>query len=364
MDSLVAIGCDGTNVNTGTKNGIIKRIEDSIERPLHWFICMLHANELPLRHLFSSLDGKTSGPRCFTGPIGKQLQNCETKVVVSFTPIAALLVTTIDKNDLSTDQKYLHEMHQAVSSGMLSEDLAKRSPGSLNHARWLTTANRILRLYVSVENPCENLKTLVKFVMTVYIPMWFQIKTNPYVHSGAIHLFQTAKLMEKQVVPVQKIVLPVLQRNAYFAHPENILLCMISDSRPYVRELAWRKIKKCRAVAKDSPTRTRTFKIPELVVDCSDYINLIQWQCVQVTEPPITMKLSDSELDSFIADKTMFQCEKYPLHTQSVERAIKVVSDVSSHVCGQESRDGFIHARLASRERISTFESKKYYLLS
>jgi hypothetical protein len=159
MDSLVAIGCDGTNVNTGTKNGIIKRIEDSMERPLHWFICMLHANELPLRHLFTSLDGKTSGPKCFAGPIGKQLQNCETKVVVSYKSIAAPLETTIDKNDLITDQKYLHEMHQAVSSGMLSEDLAKRSPGSLNHARWVTTANRILRLYVSVESPSKNLKT-------------------------------------------------------------------------------------------------------------------------------------------------------------------------------------------------------------
>jgi hypothetical protein len=199
--------------------------------------------------------------------------------------------------------------------------------------------------------------------MTVYIPMWFQIESNPYVHSGAIHLFRTAKQMEKQVLPVQKIVLPVLQRNAYFAHPESILLCMISDSRPHVRELAWRRIKNCRAVAKNSPTINRTFKIPKLVVDCSDYINLIQWQCVQVTEPPITMKLSDSELDGFIADKTMFEFEKYPLHTQAVERAIKVVSDVSSHVCGQESRDGFIQPRLASRERISKFESKKDYLL-
>ena len=80
MESLLAIGCDGTNVNTGTNGALIVLMEEYLGRPLHWFICMLHANELPIRHLFSNLDGKTSGPRCFTGPIGKLLQNCEMKI--------------------------------------------------------------------------------------------------------------------------------------------------------------------------------------------------------------------------------------------------------------------------------------------
>ena len=144
MESLLAIGCDGTNVNTGTKGGLIVLMEEYLGRPLHWFICMLHANELPLRHLFSNLDGKTSGPRCFTGPIGKLLQNCEMKTIQKFYPIEVPLVI-IDETDLSTDQKYLLEIYEAVSSGRVSEDFGKRSPGSSNHARWLTTANRILR---------------------------------------------------------------------------------------------------------------------------------------------------------------------------------------------------------------------------
>ena len=40
MSSLVAIGCDGTNVNTGLKNDIIKRIEDAIGRP----VCSIRMN--------------------------------------------------------------------------------------------------------------------------------------------------------------------------------------------------------------------------------------------------------------------------------------------------------------------------------
>ena len=79
MSSLLVIGCDGTNVNTDMSNGIIKRIEDTLGIPVHWFVCMLHSNDLPIRQLFNSVVGKSSGPRSFTGPIGEGHQNTKLK---------------------------------------------------------------------------------------------------------------------------------------------------------------------------------------------------------------------------------------------------------------------------------------------
>lgn len=218
---------------------------------------------------------------------------------------------------------------------------------------------------MSVENPSEELQLLTEFVMGVYIPIWFRIKCNPCVTSGASHLCETLKLTKLQPIQVQNIVLPVMQRNAYFGHPENILLCMICDERAFVRELGWRRIKNFRSAHRSlASTSVRTFKIPKLEYDCNDYINLIQWQTVSVSEPPIiALNVSDSELDDFIETKKLYQIFNYPLHTQSVERAIKVVSEASSQVCGHDSGEGFIHARLGSRERIPKFESKKDYLM-
>ena len=69
----MAIGCDGTNVNTGAHRGVIRLLEQRLGRPLQWFVCLLHANELPLRHLLIKLDGVTSGPKLFSGPIGSLL---------------------------------------------------------------------------------------------------------------------------------------------------------------------------------------------------------------------------------------------------------------------------------------------------
>jgi len=73
LDSLIAVGCDGTNVNTGNAGGIIALLEKHLNKPLQWLVCQLHANELPLRHLLKYLDGETCGPRAFKGVIGKQL---------------------------------------------------------------------------------------------------------------------------------------------------------------------------------------------------------------------------------------------------------------------------------------------------
>ena len=130
INKIQAIGCDGTNTNVGWKTGVIRRLEEKFKRPLHWNICQLHGNELPLRHLLIQLDGKTSGPTQFTGPVGKLLNETrfENLQVVNFQPIPA---ETIDINeeyraDLSSDQKYLLEMYRAVSSSFCEPTLASR----------------------------------------------------------------------------------------------------------------------------------------------------------------------------------------------------------------------------------------------
>ena len=83
-------------------------------------------------------------------------------------------------------------MFDAVSCGLLSDDLAKRSPGSLTHARWLTTAHRILRLYVSINELSQNLTTPVEFVILAYIPVWFETKTIHTCKPDARHLCKKA----------------------------------------------------------------------------------------------------------------------------------------------------------------------------
>jgi len=71
LESISAILVDNTAVNTGWQNGLLANLEKMLSRKLHLIGCSLHQNELPLRLIFSKLDGKSSGPESFTGELGR-----------------------------------------------------------------------------------------------------------------------------------------------------------------------------------------------------------------------------------------------------------------------------------------------------
>ena len=75
--SLKMIGTDSTNLNTGYKDGTIALVEKQLGRRLVWSICLLHTNELPLRHLITALDGPTGSGKTLTGPAGRTLPNTQ-----------------------------------------------------------------------------------------------------------------------------------------------------------------------------------------------------------------------------------------------------------------------------------------------
>ena len=150
------------------------------------------------------LDGKTNEPAGFTGKIGKALKDCEKLPVnVHFNPIPTELIT-VDCDDLSTDQKYLLEIHGATSQGREDNPVFERDSGALNHSRWLTTANRILRFYVSQANQFTSLILIAEFIMKVYAPMWFRIKCNSSVVNGAKHLHETIQKTRRILLKSKK----------------------------------------------------------------------------------------------------------------------------------------------------------------
>uniref|UniRef100_A0A8D8R121 Uncharacterized protein n=1 Tax=Cacopsylla melanoneura TaxID=428564 RepID=A0A8D8R121_9HEMI len=96
----------------------------------------------------------------------KSIQTCDKLPIVEFQKIETTL-PLIDKEDLSSDQKYLLDMVIAITTGDCPTTLANRNPGILCHSRWLTTANRILRLYVSTEKPTKELELMVTYVLSL-----------------------------------------------------------------------------------------------------------------------------------------------------------------------------------------------------
>ena len=51
--------------------------------------------------------------------------------------------------DLSIEQKYMYKIVKMVTNGVLDKDVLIQVIGPVNHSRWLTTACRLCRLWVS-----------------------------------------------------------------------------------------------------------------------------------------------------------------------------------------------------------------------
>ncbi|GBN72597.1 hypothetical protein AVEN_95479-1 [Araneus ventricosus] len=98
-----------------------------LNRLLQWFVCQLHANEIPIRHLFAHVDKTTTGPRSLTAEIRKSLAGCEKLSVVSSTPIENTLCEVTYKKDLSTDQLYLTWSSKSFLRRLPTPDVADRN---------------------------------------------------------------------------------------------------------------------------------------------------------------------------------------------------------------------------------------------
>jgi len=189
------------------------------------------------------------------------------------------------------------------------------------------TGNLIIRLYVSDKEQSENLKTLVTFIISVYAPMWFDIKAQPSCKDGARHVHQMLVKSRCLSQELNKIVDSVIHRNPYFAHPENLLLAMMTNHRPRIRELGLRRVMKAIAAGVYPSEQIWRIKVPtKLNFDAVEYFDMIDWAVCPISEPPVFKAITDAELRDLITTEVtptvIFQ--KFPCHTQAVEKHVKL----------------------------------------
>ena len=110
---------------------------------------------------------------------------------------------------------------------------------------------------------------------------------------------------------------------------------MIHDDSPTIREFGLRRILKARS---SSSEEIRRFSLPSPNLNASRFYKMIDWQNTLVSEIPATKRFPDEELKSLIINKEKPSCILHSpaTHTQGVERAIKLVTEASSSVVGEE----------------------------
>ncbi|KAG0725262.1 hypothetical protein GWK47_038964 [Chionoecetes opilio] len=216
--TLLAIGGDSTYVNTCVKVGVMRKLELHLWRKLVWLVGNVHTGVLPLRHLIVGLDGPTLSDKKISGSIGKLLDSAtDFEINPNFTGISVGPPPNKlpDKviQDISTDQHYGYKIVCAVRDGVLPVGLALLEIGPVNDNRWLTTANRLLRLWVKQhglkEKNRKNLHFILEFIIGVYYPCcWFNVKVKHSWIEGSRHILFQLDCLKSQRKEVLDIVMP------------------------------------------------------------------------------------------------------------------------------------------------------------
>ena len=148
----------------------------------------------------------------------------------------------------------------------------------------------------------------------------------------------------------------LLRENSYFAHPENIVISLLSDTREEVRRRGVLFILEAREKF-DPQEHPRQFRPPKINFNTLSYEDMINWSDEQTFEPPLTIKMHKDEILKGFEQPIIL--DSYPCHTQDVERVVPVVAESCIQKVGYIARHNWIISTMESRRLVPKFESKK-----
>jgi len=170
--------------------------------------------------------------------------------------------------------------------------------------------------------------------------MWFRIKCRARCTDGSRHFLEQIRLQRMFPVDIKNTIWSVIQRNSYY-----VLLAMLADDDLANRQAAICRIKSIRQAPISTQRQVREFLPPATDESVETLTDLLPPACA--FEPPLTMQLPVEQLEKIAKEPLRMEM---PCHSQAVERCVRMVTEASSQVYGMDARDGYIKARIKSRE--------------
>ena len=100
------------------------------------------------------------------------------------------------------------------------------------------------------------------------------------------------QLLPKEVAAIVK---PYIARKAYYAHPENLLLAMMTDSNQVKRQKAVNTVLNIRAAKSSNWSVIREFKVPIIDFNASEWHEMIDWDNTAIEELPLSPHLTTEQ---------------------------------------------------------------------
>ena len=242
-------------------------------------------------------------------------------------------------------------------SGECPADVATKRIGEITSTRWLTTGSHVLRLYLSEMKPTKELKRLTAYTIRIYGAFWFMVKWEPQFEKGASNLLQLIKNTDMYCNKSEKdIVSKVFSVNAFFLHPENVVVGMLASDDVHEREEGIKYAKK--SFNFEHSMNIREFKVPTGInFEALDLKSVINLSTELKNRIPFLEKYSLCDILKFAEVKLTTD---YKSHSQDIERSVKLTSESVERVT--LFQDGMSINKSISRRRNPNLDKKSNYV--
>ena len=210
-------------------------------------------------------------------------------------------------------------------------------------------------------NVLSRFESIINFVVNVYFRLYFDIKVKNSLVHGPHHIVTALRLLRSQPEEVRHIVTRYVCSGAHHAHSESVILTLLASESENDRALGVELVLKIRGDDEYGDVSVRKHKTPSLNLEATSPANLICWEDEECYEPIFTCQMSRDEIEE-LRSKPL-EAPDFPIHTQSTERAVQLVSQAAQAVFGPDRRDGYVRARIAHREIMPVFRSKRDILV-
>ena len=349
-----------------------------MNRSLQPLICVLHENELHFNHLFENLDGKSNSQDVLTGKIGRKITpKGGLKLVtdineIVFEPLGVEgneelfemlndILEHWNPREMSNDLLYFAKMLQVLITGEITEDLLKLKPPHVSTNRWINTASNTIRLYFQEKEPWFELKRLIQIIAKLYAMMCFLIRIHWQCTNGSKLYFESLKRARSVLnTNEMEVFMKVWRDNSFWGHPEQVLLCAVTDPDEKIRLWAYETMLKAQEnqikLAKDKRFKFtfRKFLMPseegylnenaEMYTELCGNFDQIPFKLYGV--PPLFQdhfkdEISKNDFKQYVINGNLPPLD-IPCHSQSVERLVALTSSAALAVIGYENRHAFL----------------------
>ena len=204
--------------------------------------------------------------------------------------------------------------------------------------------------------------------MKFYAYFWFRIREVDNFTRAPQILHEMINKLEDFPERVKDIVYPVIKRNSFCLYADNFLASLLYSGDRKHRQKAVEVILGFRGptmVEDEKRHHTKFVKnirvqtLPKINFDAQNWSELISLNDIDLFEPPCAKRLSITELLEMVENPRI--PPNYPIHSQSVERAVALTTKVVKSAASLEKRNKLAQSIVQIRQKRSSFFNKKCY---